>query len=73
MSYPSIVSALTGVEFPIGKKSLINQVGDREVEVLEGKTMSMRELLNACSHDDYESEADVVQCPEIVSAMRHAA
>jgi hypothetical protein len=73
MAYPSLVSALQGVDFPISKRSLINQVGDREVEVLEGKTMTMKELLNACSHDNYDSEADVIQCPEIVSTMRHAA
>jgi hypothetical protein len=73
MAYQSIVAALQGVEFPISKKSLINEVGDRQVEVLEGKMMSMRELLMMCSHDSYESDADVIQCPEIVSAVRHAA
>lgn len=73
MAYPSIVAALHDIQFPINKKSLINQVGEREIEVLEGKTMSMKELLNSCSHNNYESEADVIQCPEIVSMMRHAA
>ncbi|MDI6715416.1 MAG: hypothetical protein QME63_00505 [Actinomycetota bacterium] len=73
MVYRSINAALEGVQFPINKSSLIREVGDREVEVLEGKTMSMREILNACPHDMYESEADVIKCPEIVDKVRHAA
>ncbi len=73
MAYPSIVSALQGVEFPISKRSLTNQIGDREVEVLEGKMMTMREILRACDHDRYESEKDVIACPGIVGKVRHAA
>ncbi|MBE0446914.1 MAG: hypothetical protein IBX64_02215 [Actinobacteria bacterium] len=69
MAYPSLVSALQGVQFPIDKNSLINQIGDREVEVLEGQTVSMRELLNACPKNRYETLHDVIACPEIVSMI----
>jgi hypothetical protein len=72
MAYPSMVSALEGVQFPIDKNALIAQIGDREVEVLEGQTMSMQELLNACSHNRYENVHDVIACPEIVSKVEQA-
>ncbi|MBE0447674.1 MAG: hypothetical protein IBX64_06200 [Actinobacteria bacterium] len=73
MAYKSIVSALQGVDFPVSKRSLVRQIGDREVEVLEGKMMSMREILRACEHDNYESPRDVTACPGIASKVRHAA
>ncbi len=69
MAFPSLVSALEGVQFPIDKKSLINQVGDREVEVLEGQNLSLEEILNACSQNRYENTRDVIACPEIVSKI----
>lgn len=69
MAYPSIVSALEGVDFPINKSELMSKVGDREVEVLEGQMMSMRELLDACPHDTYNGTQDVVKCPEIVGKI----
>jgi len=73
MVYKSIVSALQDVEFPISKRSLMKQVGDREIEVLEDKTMSMSSILRACEHDNYSSPKDVVACPSIVSKIRKAA
>ncbi|MCL6471918.1 MAG: hypothetical protein K6T91_03820 [Firmicutes bacterium] len=69
MAYPSIVSALEGVEFPINKKDLIEQIGDREVEIVTGQTLSMRELLNVCTKENYQNPHDVVGCPEIVQKI----
>lgn len=69
MAYPSIVSALEGIEFPKSKNELMNQVGDREIEVLEGQTISMNELLNACPQENYNNVHDVIACPEIVSKI----
>lgn len=73
MAYKSMVAALQGVEFPISKRSLVKQVGDREVEILEGKTITMREILRACDHDNYNSPKDVTACPGIVRKVRSAA
>lgn len=73
MAYKSIVSALQGVDFPVSKRSLVKQVGDREVEVVEGTTMSMRTILRACDHDNYESPRDVTACRGIANKVRRAA
>ncbi|MCL6472763.1 MAG: hypothetical protein K6T91_08150 [Firmicutes bacterium] len=73
MVYKSIVAALKDVEFPTTKRSLIRRIGDREVELLAGKTMTMREILRACEHEDYESERDVFACPGVVSKVRRTA
>lgn len=72
MAYKSMVSALSDIDFPLSKRSLVRKTGDREVEILEGKTMTMREILRACEHEDYNSVKDVIQCPSIVSKVRRA-
>lgn len=73
MAYPSIISALKDVKFPISKRSLVRQIGDREVEILAGKMVTMREILRACDHENYESERDVFACPGVVSKVRKTA
>lgn len=73
MVYPSLISAVKDIDFPIDKKSLINQVGNREIEVLEGQSIAMKELLNACPHNRYDNPQDVVRCPEIVDKILKAA
>jgi len=72
MAYKSMVSALRDIDFPLSKRSLVKRAGDREVEILEGKTMTMREILRACERDNYDSVKDVIQCPGIVSKVRRA-
>lgn len=66
MAYNSVVSALEGVNFPISKQDLKNQVGNRDVEVVINQTMSMNELLDACEMDNFNSAGDVVKCSGLV-------
>ncbi|MHB8841455.1 MAG: DUF2795 domain-containing protein [Candidatus Aquicultor sp.] len=68
MIYSSIASALEGVDFPVDKRSLISQAGNRNVNVF-GHTMVLQDLLNACSHDSFDSIQDIVLCPEIVDIV----
>lgn len=68
----SLSEALKGVSFPISKQDLINQVGDRDVQVEEGRTMKMREFLEACPHDWYNTVTDVTTCPQIEQKMKAA-
>ncbi|MCL6472040.1 MAG: hypothetical protein K6T91_04435 [Firmicutes bacterium] len=68
----SLTQALEGVNFPISRNDLIEQVGNRQVEVDKGKMMPMRDLLMACSHEMYNSPVDVVSCPEIEDKMKAA-
>lgn len=68
----SLTQALSGVNFPISRQDLINQVGDRQVEVVKGKTMMMKDLLMACPHDMYNSPVDVTKCPEIEQKIKAA-
>ncbi|MHB0975740.1 MAG: DUF5789 family protein [Candidatus Aquicultorales bacterium] len=68
----SLSEALRDVSFPISRNDLINQVGDRDVQVEQGKTMKMRDFLSACSHDMYNTVTDVTTCPEIESKMKAA-
>ena len=70
MAYSSISAAVGDVSFPIGKNDLIDQIGAREIELPAGQTVSMRELLNACSMDNYQTPEDVTSCPEIVSQLQ---
>ncbi|MCL4499863.1 MAG: hypothetical protein M1335_06455 [Chloroflexi bacterium] len=64
--------ALKGVDFPISRQDLINQVGDRQVEIEKGRSMMMREFLGACSHNIYNTVTDVTTCPEIEQKMKAA-
>lgn len=68
----SLSEALKGVDFPISKQDLIQQVGNRDVQVEQGKTLKMSDFLNACSHDTYNTVTDVTTCPEIESKMKAA-
>ncbi len=68
----SLSEALKGVNFPISRQDLMNQVGNRQVEVEKGKMMPMNDLLNACPHDMYNSPVDVTTCPEIEQKMKAA-
>lgn len=72
MGEASLSKALEGVNFPISRQDLINQVGDKQVEVEEGKTMSMSELISACEHETYNSPIDVTSCPDIRNKMKAA-
>ena len=66
MAYNSVVAALDGVHFPISKRDLINQVGNRDVAVTMDKTLPMSELLNACDMNQFNSAGDVVRCQGLV-------
>lgn len=68
----ALTQALKGVDFPISRMDLINQVGDRQIEVEKGKPMMMRDVLMACPHDMYNSPVDVVTCPEIEQKIKAA-
>jgi len=68
----SLTQALQGVNFPISRQELINQVGDRQVEVEKGKMMSMGDIVSACPHEMYNSPIDVTTCPEITQKMKAA-
>lgn len=68
----SLSEALKGVDFPISKHDLIQQIGDRNVQVEEGKTLKMSEFLEACTHETYHSVTDVTTCPDIESKMKAA-
>lgn len=66
MAYNSVVAALEGVHFPISKRELISQIGNREVAVVENRMLSMSELLNSCESNNFNSSGDIIRCPGLV-------
>lgn len=65
MVYGTLEEAVRDVSFPKDKDELIDQIGNREVALANGETVSMRELLNTCPHEHYHTSDDVIKCPEI--------
>ena len=72
MAYRSLVAAVEGVQFPIEKRAFMRKYGEREVEVLEGKVIALRELLRSCEKDSFES-VDVVGCKGVMQHIAKAA
>lgn len=68
----SVSEALKGVKFPINKQELMQQVGNRSVQVTETHAMMMSELLQACTHETYSSITDITTCPDIERLVRAA-
>ncbi|MCL5292664.1 MAG: hypothetical protein M1548_09130 [Actinobacteria bacterium] len=68
----SLSEALSGVHFPISKQDLINQVGNRDVQVDERHTLKMSDFLQACVHETYNLVTDVTTCPQIEQKMKAA-
>ena len=69
MAYKTLAAALEGVSFPVDRRTLVDQIGDRQIEIDTG-LVSMRELLSACTEDRYENIDDVAACPNINEALQ---
>jgi hypothetical protein len=63
---------LEGVDFPKSKQQLISEVGDEHIQMEEGRHMSVKEVLQDCSHDTFNNAADVMSCPEIKQNIKAA-
>lgn len=79
---PSLVAALKDVNFPISETDLVSRFGDRQINVAEGRTVTLGELLNQCRqdkecrgrkecrHDRFNELRDLTACPLIAEAIQ---
>ena len=56
----SVSNALGGVEFPMTKRDLIEQYGDKQIEWTKGNPEPLRDILKETLEDDFDSMSDVV-------------
>lgn len=58
-----VMEAMGGVPFPISKRELIEEVGDRTV-LIDGRNVSLHDLIKEIHDDYFETEAEFVAALE---------
>lgn len=66
----ALADLLDEVEFPIGKKELIDRYGNEMVEVVEGHPVRLWLLLANCPEKSFKSREDFLTCQSVEEAIR---
>lgn len=57
----AITQALSGLDFPATKQSLLERAGNQEIEYRKGQMVSLKQLVEDLEEDEFPSMANVVQ------------
>jgi len=55
----AVSMAIKGVDFPISKRDLISQYGDKEVEITKGNLQRLSDLLSDIPEESFNSPVDL--------------
>ena len=55
----AVTMALKGADFPMSKMDLIDQYGDKEIEITKGNPVKLREVLSDVGNETFNSPVDL--------------
>lgn len=57
----AVTQALSGMEFPVSKKDLLERAGNQQIEYRKGQPVSLRQIIEDLEDEKFPSMANVVQ------------
>lgn len=68
----ALTQTLSDVDFPKSKDDLLKEFGDKTFQLEKGKEATVRDILQDCHHERFETMADVLSCEEIQQNIKAA-
>ena len=56
----AITQALSGMEFPVTKKDLLDRAGNQEIEYRKGQPVKLRQIIEDLEDEEFPSMANVI-------------